>query len=216
MRLLETSVLYGIIGVVVAIALGLSERPGDRRWYLYGVWVVAWPFFAPFVLARATTTPKARTATADPRLCCAEARLLEALGHLEGVAGEVLAPEVDRVQNMTVGLARMQVRISEMDAVLDTDSFDLDGIARELDAIEAETDPRRDSLQARHRSVQRLRELRDHTAKDYEGSLLQMEEMGAQLHLLRFSEKPEQGVLDRVRDLSARIEGVTEGIAATG
>lgn len=230
MGVLETAVLYLLLGAVVAVAMGLRHGVGGAAgWLRIPAWALCWPLFAPLLLGEATRAgddpatgprpagvPDAPPAGPHPRLADAQRQLLAALGRLEGLAEEVLAPEVARVHHLTASLEAMARRFEEMDALLSTPAFDperIDGAIAELEGRGvAANDARRQSLAARRRNIERLDNLKDATAEAFERALLQMEEMGAQVAVLRFAEPEGDEVVERIRELAARIEGASEGL----
>jgi hypothetical protein len=140
------------------------------------------------------------------------------LTSLDGVAREVLEKEVARVQKLTGSLTGMEQRLREMDALLAAPEFDAaraEAALRELEARgSGEEDPRLQSLRARRRNIEQLRRMRDRTGQDLERALLKMEEMHSQVLLLRFANRPETELVELVKDISATVEGLSEGLMA--
>lgn len=229
MGITETSIIYGIIGVVVASAMWLS-RPAESA--LVGVsrlvlHTLLWPFFAPVLLgggASPTVTtsspmPAPTPPNLDPRVDEAERRLLDALSSLDGVAEDVLGLEMQRVRDLTGSLANMARRIAEMDELLATDEFDAARAERALSALGAGDSPdnraRRDSVQARLRNIRRLEQMRQALSADLERAILKVEEISSQIRLLRFADRPEHEVSGLIQDIAATVEGLSEGLLST-
>lgn len=228
MGLTETAIIYSIIGLVVAAAMWLSSPPtrGVAALASFVVHTMLWPFFAPVLLGRAgggapaaPTDPPGEAAAYDPRVRAAEARLTAALASLDGTAEEVLDPEVHRVRELTDSLARMAYRLAEMDELLATPEFDE---ARALDTLDAICAPggagdeaRADSVRARLRNIRRLAQMRQALSEDFERAILKVEEISSQIRLLRFADRPEDEVSGLIGDISATVEGLSEGLLAS-
>jgi hypothetical protein len=123
MSFAETIFIYLLIGAVVATANAMLEtRAGLVRGAVaFLVAVPFWPIFAPFLLARPRPPPPApRDASMESRIAAAEERLIEALRSLDGIAEEVLAPELERVRGLARALHTMAHRAAEMSTLLAT------------------------------------------------------------------------------------------------
>ncbi|HEX2570478.1 MAG TPA: hypothetical protein VH877_13050 [Polyangia bacterium] len=233
MGIIETALIYGLLGAVVAAALALrSERvhPLHRAGQAL-VWLLLWPLFAPLLLgggrevggrpAPASATgvgarPGLRSGAAlDPRLNAAEERLLGALGRLGGVTHTLLAPEIERLRALTGALGGLAKRLVEMDALLGSPEFDARQAAATLEDLlrrgHGDDDARVESVKNRLRNIARLQEMHRRTGEQLERALLKMEEMSSQLLLLQFAEGPEVDVVERVREIAASVDGLSEG-----
>ncbi len=195
MGVLETAILYATLGVAVAIFTAhTSTARGFER---YGTLLAAfafWPLFTPSLIAgeRPRSTARPENAVAA-RIHREEERLVAALSALEGVAAEVLSPEVRRVRSLFRGLDKMSVRLAELEALLATPDYS--------------GDPPR-------KAAEKLAILRDRTKDQIDRTLLEVEELVSQLHLIRFANSPDDEIVRRVRDLAAGIEGLAEGLLA--
>jgi hypothetical protein len=113
----------------------------------------------------------------------------------------------------------MEGRLREMDTLLGSPEFDADRAETVLRGLEgrgyAEDDPRVQSVRARRRNIEQLRQMRDRAGQDLERALLKMEEMRSQVLLLRFANRPETELVDLIRDIAATVEGLTEGMMAS-
>lgn len=144
MGITETSIIYTIIGAVVASAMWLAG-PAEHvmfRGARFVLHTIFWPFFAPLLLGRSLEASPAATSQGptrrhgeDPRVHQAEQRLLQALASLDGVAEDLLGSQMDRVRDLTGSLAAMAGRMSEMDELLATDEFDEERAQLALEAI---------------------------------------------------------------------------------
>lgn len=217
MGITETTIIYGIIGVVVAAALWMSgSSSGPARVGLFALHVALWPFFAPILLARSggagPQPPVEATAAVkhDPRLRQVEEQLGAATAGLDGFADELLGPQMARLRNLTGSLAGMSRRLAEMDELLATREFDEERVREVLDAADDEV--RIESVQARLRNIERLQEMRRSLSADYERAILKIEEISSQVSLLRFADHPEREVGELVEDIAATVEGLSEGL----
>src|SRR3954463_12922843 len=122
MGVLETGIIYGLIGLAVAAALVLrsAESSVPERVALFAMGTCFWPIYAPSLLAperRKGEPSRERSpdaATLGERMRAAQAKLLEALSQLEGVA-QAVGPEVARVRLVTGQVAAMERRVREID-----------------------------------------------------------------------------------------------------
>jgi hypothetical protein len=181
-----------------------------------------WPIFAPFLLARprAAAPPAGRRDSdrddLEARIAAGEERLIEALQSLDGVAEEVLTPEIERVRGLGRALQTMAQRASEMSALLATPELSRERAARMLADLEATaepSDPRAASVRSRIANIDRLESMRARTIEALERTLLDVEEIGSRMALLRFADRPEEEVVRIVRDIATSVEGVSEGLA---
>ena len=219
----ETLVIYGLIGCVVAVALVLREESGApaRQLGLFAAGVVFWPVFAPVLLAgKSAAGPAVAGSELEPRIAAAEQQLLATLGRVEGVAEEVLAPEAMRVKSLAGQMSAMARRVREMDELLATSEFDEGRAQAALADLAARgvapEDPRTQSVRSRLRNIERLRAMRVTTSEDLERIILKLEDMSAQIKLLKFAGRPDAEVVKMIKDIADSVEGVTEGLLAAG
>ncbi len=213
----ETAVIYVLLGLVVAVAMWLSGAHSIGQGIVH---LLAWPFFAPLLFGGAiddacdAPPPTPTPTVSDPRVKAAEDQLLRAIASLDGIAEEVLAPEIARVRGLTESLLGVETRLSEMDLLLAGDEFDADRALAALRALEerglTDDDPRVLSIHSRLRNIERLRKMRDQSREDLERAAMKMEEMSAQVLVLRFADRPEAAMVDLIREVAATIEGVSE------
>jgi hypothetical protein len=215
----ETCVIYLLLGGVVAVALVLraeGKGPGARC-VTFVAGLVFWPVFAPFLLAPGKASPP--TASTLPARAV-QARLLSALGRVEGLAADVLRPEVARLRGLVDAVGRMEARVGEMDALLATPEFDRAAAEAQLEALSRRGLPPEDgrvqSVQARVRNVERLVAMRERTAADLERVVLQLEEMGSRLQLLKFAGRPDAELVALLQSVASSVEEVTEGLLEAG
>ncbi|XXF80358.1 hypothetical protein P2318_11565 [Myxococcaceae bacterium GXIMD 01537] len=219
MGIVETCVIYLLLGSVVAVALVLrAEGQGaGARCLTFVTGLVFWPVFAPFLLspgrAQAASLPV-------PPARAVQARLLSALGRVEGLAADVLRPEVARLRGLVDAMGRMEARVGEMDGLLSTPEFDRAVAEAQLEALSRRglgaEDGRVQSVQARLRNVERLVAMRERTAADLERVVLQLEEMGSRLQLLKFAGRPDAELVALLQSVASSVEEVTEGLLEAG
>jgi hypothetical protein len=225
MGIRETSVIYAILGVVVAAAMALREpRPSaGRLCFLFLAGVPFWPLFAPSLLGGAARRAPGEPAAPDGfegRIRGAEAQILGALAKVKGgVAGGALAPEEERVKHLSGSLRKMAARFGEIEEMLGAPEFNEAQLGARLADLRARghgDDPRAKSLEARLRDVERLRGMRTRTQDDLERALCKMEEITSQMLLLKLAGKPETEVAALIDAIADGVEGVAEAIAAVG
>ena len=213
---MKKTLLYCLIGLAVGIALVLR----DRRYWLLLVAIPFWPLLAPFLLAsnKQQQAPPVQHRPADARIERVQEEVLRAMAGLEGLAEEVLAPEVTRIRDLASAMTAMSRRIAEMEALLATPQFAHDAAEAQLRELTArgvaEDDARVQSVRARLRNVERLRTLRDRTRADLERILLKLEEMASQLHVLKFAGRPEGELLSAIKQIADGVESIAEGLFA--
>ncbi len=218
MSVLETAIVYGLVGIVVALALSLS---GGRRRLVPAVaagmyHAALWPFFAPFLLGRAIDG-EARTGPVRGELSgpveAAEARLRETLTRVGGVAEEVLGPQLETVTSLCDSLRRMERRRVEMGELLESPEFDGKEVVRALEALEGRgEDWRVESLEARLRHIERLKRMHEKTTRNVEETLLKLDEMTAQIALLQFADPGQGEVAFHLEEIALTIEGLSESL----
>jgi hypothetical protein len=225
MGILGTALIYGIIGLVVAVAMALQRvrTPRGRRVVLFVAAALFWPLFAPLLLAGRDPPagpvgpPRSPKSDLERRVEQTQARLLSAMARLDGAAELALTSEVDRVRALGGALLGMANRVAEIETLLA--SPELDRVAaesrlNELLALGSE-DSRVGSARARLRNIDRLRGIETTTREDLERALLELEEMSSQLLLLKFAGSDGE-VLTRIRQIAETVESITEGLIAVG
>ncbi len=226
MSITGTAIIYLILGAVVAIATLLRENEASRskRAASFIMTLIFWPIFLPFLLGRpgAASPPSSDALEGGPRteidqrIDAVEDNLVGALSRLHGIAEDILAPEVERVHGLAGALHGMGRRLVEMDRLLATPEFSrtrTEALAKELEErCVREDDPRRESIRARAKNIERLAIMRARLSEDLDRALFKMEEMSSQMVLLNFAGRPEAEVVHMIKDIAASIEGVAEGL----
>lgn len=217
MGVIETALFYLLIGAAVGSALLLRETrsPLFARVAIAALGVLCWPFFAALLLARAhpAETAGPRGSALELRISQAERVLEQALERLDLATSELVAREVERVRHLVDPLRAMAHRLAEMDALLAAPEFDREQAERRFAALESNArgdDPRLETLRARLRNIDRLEKMRAHTEAALDRALLELEELGAQVRLLKFAGRTDEEVLERLRAIAAGIEGLAE------
>ena len=212
----ETGLLYALIGIAVGLALALRAR--QRRVLLFLVGLFFWPVFAPFLLSPGKPPRQPPLPAQDARVQAAQDRILKALARLDGLAEEVVAPEMARVRGLAGAMGAMSRRIAEMDELLAGPELSEPAARAALQDLAArgvpEKDQRQESVRARLHNIERLRAMRDRTREDLERILYKLEEMSTQLHLLKFAGRPENEVVRAIKEIAESVEGITEGLLA--
>lgn len=216
MILLETAVIYLLVGVCVAIAFMMKRGPRNGS-----TWVRAlaapffWPLLVPLLLLDEQAKPPA---PASPTARAASSRLNAALAGLSGVADEIALPDLARVRAHAGSIAALEGRVIEMDAMLRTPEFDRASAERTLADLGARgvlaTDGRVVSVSSRLRNIDRLQKLRQRAAEDIERVCLQLEEMTAQLKLLRFAggSSDDGEAMRAIRQVADAMESTTDAL----
>jgi len=219
MGVVETCILYLLLGTVVAVALVLRAegKGGGARVVTFVAGVFFWPLYAPFLLSPARPSPTGAAGVAQPARAAQE-RLRAALRQVEGLAADVLRPEVARLRGLVDAMGKMEARVAEMDALLATPEFNRALASEQLEALSRRglgpEDARMQSVQARLRNMERLAAMRERTAADLERVVLQLEEMGSRLQLLKFAGRPDAELVELLQSVAASVEEVTEGLLA--
>jgi hypothetical protein len=217
-----TAIVYTILGLVVATAFEL-HREEALSLTVVGAFVMrtaCWPFFAPMLLGapeqRRAAPPHRHNAAPGRRVDEAERSLLAALESLDGLAGDLFAPQRERICEMADSLRKMRERIAEMDALLASTEFDEARAEQTLEAVLADgtdgRDERADSVRARLRNIGRLKKMRAALNADFERAILKLDEISSQMLLLKFADHPEQEVGELIGDIAATVEGLSEGL----
>ncbi len=195
MGITQTLLIYGLVGAAVAATMLLQDRDSGpwRRALRFAAGLLFWPAFVPALLAaRADRGGGGEDEElADARLAAARARLLAVVNTMDGSLGGLLAPEVKRIERLTRALAILGRRVGEMDRLLEVPSI------------------------RQGRTGERLRAMRDQAEERYLEALARMEEMSAAVMLLQLAEGSGEEAVESLRDLAARVEGLTEGMLAT-
>lgn len=194
------------LGLGVAVAVALRRREPSPMWTV-PLHALVWPFVAPSLFVGAPV----------PAPSGVESDVLAALGDLDGVAADVLAPELARLRAALASLGAARRRVGEMEALLDSPAFDR--VRAEASLADLATrglradDSRRDSVRGRLATIDRLSGLLERTRVEVERADLKLEELGTRIRLLRFVERPGSDAADLIRDFAASVDAVGEALS---
>jgi hypothetical protein len=211
MGVVETGVVYLAIGLAVALATVLRSAAGSRRVLVGAAALLFWPFYAVLLF----DPPPPKRGELETRIGEADRLLAAAVARLDGFASDILEPEVERIRRLAEPLRAMVRRLEEMDELLASPEFDrgrAEAKLAELDGLAAPDDPRTQSLRARLRNIERLSEMRAHTRIELERALLRIEEMSAEIALLKFAGRPDAELLRELKEIADGVEGLAEGL----
>lgn len=218
MGLGETILLYLVAGAAVAGAVYLT-RDDDRAWQ-GGVQsltaFIFWPLYLPVLLSRPAQSAEPAAARSDEldemaeAIAQVDAELATALFSLGGWAENVLARDKGRLAELRSALAAHAARIREMDALFAA----ADGRRDELPAerVAGETlplDRRAQSEQARRKNLRRLHEVRRRSYDDLMSTLAWIRELVSMIHLAKFTGAPASRAEELVAQIAAAVEGVS-------
>lgn len=219
MGIVETAVIYLILGVVVACATALYNPDLTRPYVALRLPLITacWPLFAPLLFVTSNPPPRSPGPRAAPPArvedVCEQAK--EALAQLDGAAAEMLVDEPRRIGHLAEALKRMSTQIDNMEAALQTPQFDEEAARAELERAPSRDDGRGRAIRARLRNIERLRHIHASTVADFEHALSSLEEMVSQLTLLRFAQDSSADVVSRIKALASDVEAVTDGLVST-
>jgi hypothetical protein len=217
-------IFYGVVGVAVAAAVCLRRDAAGgllNELFRLTTAVLFWPLYLPLLLARseppATPPPQPSAAAVDSMaraIAQVETELDAALASLDGWAEDVLARETDRIHELRAAWTGQAGRIREMDRLLAQPEF----AQPETDAADSEpsriarpdsSNRRRQSEQARHKNIERLRDVRDQAHDDLMGTLAWVRELVSMIHLAKFTGAPASRAEELVAQIAAAVEGVS-------
>ena len=203
----QTLVLYLVVGIGVAGAVGLAERSSGR----FGLFPILaavpfWPLYLPLLLTPKSTPvvasppilPKDELATAIAHV---EAELDAALGSFDGWAEGVLAEERLRIGDLRTAWSAQAQRIREMDRIL--------ALPEGLGATTPVDDRLLGSRQARQQNIDRLRQIRQRAFDDLAGSLTRVRELVSMIHVAKFNGSGAKRTQELVAQIAAAVEGLS-------
>ena len=226
MGLTETLIFYGLVGIAVAVAVYLRQdvsTVGERS-FRVAASIFFWPLFLPLLLARTPDEePPPAKASDDPSdeislaIAQVDAELDAALSSLDGWAEDVLAREQDRIQELRSAWNAQADRIREMDRLLTQPEFAQFAASGRAEANSPLTthhstdliERRRQSEQARQKSIHRLRQVRHQAYDDLMGTLAWVRELVSMIHLAKFTGAPASRAEELVAQIAAAVEGVS-------
>jgi hypothetical protein len=213
MRPIETLVLYGLAGICVGVAFLLRGQAvaGPRP-----VFALASLFFWPLLVPVLLLPPRKQQGSAGSPAASSSSRLQTAMAGLDGVASELALPEIARVRVHAASVVALETRVADMDALLATPDFDHAAAVKTLTDLThrglPDNDSRVASVRGRLRNIERLRSLRQQSAENLERVCLQIEEITAQLKLLRFAggSTSDNEAVAAMRQVADNMQSMTE------
>jgi hypothetical protein len=198
-----TLVLYLIVGVAVAVALYLTDRPrpGGERTLRLGTALPFWPFYLPILLSRPSSAPISTADEWTRTLTMVERELDLALSALNDWIGIAEEPR-RRVEKLREAWTEQAERLREMDRLLARPEY----AAAEEDPLIAAAPEVRQSLAARHQNVECLRQVRRKAEADLLASLAWVRELVSRIHLARFTDAPTSRGEEILAALAAGVE----------
>lgn len=201
-----TLVLYLLVGIAVAAALYLTDRPrspGERALRLATA-VPFWPLYLPILLSR----PAAVVSTEDDwtrTLAVVERELDAALSTLNEWIGIAEEPR-RRIEMLREAWAEQAERLRGMDRLLARPEY----LAAAEELPIAAAPQVRQSMAARQQNVERLRQVRRQAEADLLASLAWARELASRIHLARFTDAPTSRAEELLAALSAGVEVLSE------
>lgn len=213
MHFSESLAFYLVVGMAVAVAHLISERPAkaSTRWLTAAATCVFWPLYLPLVLAgsqRPAGEPREETAKRDDLAAAigqVEHELDAALRGLDGWAENVLERQPDRLRELRVALAAQAERIRDMERVLARDQA---GAGCGSHA-EPENERWQRSQQARRDNMIRLERLCARSRSDLLATLAWIRELVSMIHLARFTGAPAARAEELVGQIAAAVESIS-------
>jgi hypothetical protein len=204
MNLLASSlVLYGLIGLGIAVALYLTDTPrstGERLLRL-GTALPFWSFYLPILLARPAIDPATGAEELDRTLAVVERELDAARSTLDEWIG-VSREQAQRLQQLSEAWHAQRARLGAMDCLLARPEY-----ALEEDATRTPAVPQvQQSLTARQQNVQRLRQLRRQAEAELLASLAWVRELASRIQLALFSDAPAARAEELLAELASTLE----------
>jgi hypothetical protein len=218
MNITETLLFYFLVGVVVAVAMYLSDGSGSRRlMFLLPTAVLFWPLYLPVLLSRPAKTIEAvrqpvkvdEMATAIAQV---ELELQTALASLDGWPETALAREKDRIGELRGALTAQAGRIREMDELLSyvTPTGEVEASPNAADATNAAAlDRWQKSQRARDQNLTRLATVRRRCLAELMATLAWIRELVSMIHLAKFTGAPASRTEELVAQIAAAVEGVS-------
>ena len=193
---------YTVLGTVFCAA----ERVRGRVPLFHsGMTLVAWPFFAPFILGQALTAtpqaslapprpvaPTAATTPAVPDVARAHGRVVAAVGELDEMTREILSGPLEQVAHAVGWATSMQARAERLEQMTRSPEFDPAQVVELRDRLLsqglAKDDPRLQSVVGRGRNIQQLHRMRAQALGEVERVVLGLDELASQVALMQFGE----------------------------
>ncbi len=215
MNLYELSLLYGLVGASVAVALLLVRH--KARALSSGVWIDAlllllfWPLHGPFLLLAGAGSSEEELPMSDSSSEPSDKHgLLQALRRAEGTPLASLLPDAKTGSMLARRLDDARAKVDEIDALLLQPDFSEDAAHARHDELVEQGDRRAAAAaKGRMQHIQRLRSLRDRYERE-------LNEVGGLIAHLRIQAAVVRlaGADDDTRDLIGELMHRIEGLDA--
>jgi hypothetical protein len=218
MNITETLLFYSLVGVVVAVAMYLSNGSNPRQaMFLVPTALLFWPLYLPVLLSGPAKRVDAvrhpakvdEMATAIAQV---ELELQTALASLDGWPETALAREKDRISELQGALTAQATRIREMDELL-SHVTPAEAVEASPDAMDstnaAAVDRWQKSQRAREQNFSRLAAVRRRSHADLMATLAWIRELVSMIHLAKFTGAPASRTEELVAQIAAAVEGVS-------
>jgi chromosome segregation ATPase len=220
MGIVETFMIYVVIGIVVATAMWTAHCHTLSVPAVFDLitWAILWPFFAPLLFGQAVPvasppmSDEQRHEVKDSRLHETQQRLVQAIGRLDSLAEGVIKPQLTQIDAMVHSLDVAEHRLQEMEELLHSREFDVAQVDAALHELRSkgydDEEPRVRSLGARRRNIEQLQTMRDRTRDELARALVKLEEISSQVLLLRFADQPETKLASMLKEVAENVEGL--------
>lgn len=208
---------YLLIGVGVAVALFLHDRPlgvGERLFRsLTGI--LFWPLYLPLLLQPSgiDATPEPETSEAslpqddlERAISQVENELEAALKSLDGWAEMALSHAGESFEELRTAWRMQADRIRELEGLLSKPEFKTEM----LGADEAGPGQSQKSDAARRENIHRLKQIRGKMHEDLLGTLAWVRELVTMIHLAKFTGAPASRAEELIAQIAATVEGLSE------
>ena len=208
MNLSQLGILYILLGVGCVVAL-LVMRRGQARILDLALLAVAWPLYAPFILARDMeeadfSAPKAHEPSGGQDL-------LDALRRAGGAPLAQLLPDVATGQRLAARLDVATRRVDAIDALLGQEQYSERLAVERQQQLLASGDARAAAMvDSRLQIIRRLRKMREQFGKEINQISELLTQLRIQAEVVRIAGASDDDTRELVGELVARIQGLDE------
>ena len=208
MNLSQLGLLYILIGVGCVAALAVMRR-GEARILDRLLLAIAWPLYAPFILARDMeeadfSAPRAEEGAGGQDL-------LDALRRAGGAPLAQLLPDVATGQRLAARLDVATRRVDEIDGLLSQEQYSEDLAIRRQRELLTIGDARAAAMvDSRLQIIRRLRKMREQFGKEINQISELLTQLRIQAEVVRIAGASDDDTRELVGELVARIQGLDE------
>jgi hypothetical protein len=210
--MLESAILYLVVGAGVAAAVYLRSNPSTPadKGFSVAAAIFFWPVFVPTLFeeskeasVRSGDSPVDEISQSIHRV---EQELDSAFSSLDGWAEDVLARQHPRLGELKAAWLAQAQRIRDLDGLLAREQH-----LRENE-IPVEPDDERiaRSQRARNENLDRLNQLRRRAHLDLMSTIAWVRELATMIHLAKFTGAPAARAEELVAQIAAAVEGLSE------